>query len=185
MALRKATKEEVDHLSRRPLGLFTQTRIGAMPRVRRVRIGEEHGRDVYLFSVTAPASRSGSHTNATFDHFIAAAVQLPKRIDGRVGILRRGLLHSPRTPGLSEVKEGLSAGVLDDYHVYASDPELAASLVDGSLADWLVAEGHGAYYEIVHDLAVAYKGRNLMLTPRKSLLGRARAFAERIPAPPA
>ena len=33
MALRKATKEEVDHLSRRPLGLFTQTRIGAMPRV--------------------------------------------------------------------------------------------------------------------------------------------------------
>jgi hypothetical protein len=79
VALRKATKEEVDHLSRRPLGLFAQTRIGAMPRVRRVRIG--------------------------------------------------------------------------------------------------------AYYEIVHDLAVAYKGRNFMLTWRKSLLGRAGAFAARIPAP--
>ena len=126
MALRKATKEEVDHLSRRPLGLFTQTRIGAMPRVRRVRIGEEDGRDVYLFSVTAPVSRSGSHTNATFDHFIAAAVQLPRRIEGRVGILRRGLLRSPRTPGLAEVKEGLDARVLDDFHVSASDPEVAA-----------------------------------------------------------
>jgi hypothetical protein len=184
MALRTATKEEVDHLSRRPLGLFTQTRIGAMPRVRRVRIGEEGGRDVYLFSVTAPDSRSGSHTNATFDHFIAGAVQLPHRVEGRVGMLRRGILRTPRTPGLSEVKEGLSAGVLDDYHVYASDPELAATLLDGALADWLVAEGHGACYEIVHDLAVAYKGRNFMVTPRSSLLGRARAIAERIPAPP-
>ena len=184
MALRKATKEEMDHLSHRPLGLFTQTRIGAMPRVRRVRIGEEGGRDVYLFSVTAPVSRSGSHTSATFDHFIAGAVQLPDRIEGRVGILRRGFLRTPRTPGLSEVKEGLGAGVLDDYHVYASDPKLAAALRDGALADWLVAEGHGAYYEIVHDLAVAYKGRNFMLTPRSRLLGRARAFAERIPTPP-
>jgi hypothetical protein len=183
MALRKATKEEVDHLSRRPLGLFTQTRIGAMPRVRRVRIGEEDGRDVYLFSVTAPVSRSGSHTNATFDHFIAAAVQLPRRIEGRVGILRRGLLRSPRTPGLTEVKDGLDARALDDFHVYASDPEVATALVDGALADWLVDDGHGAYYEIVHDLAVAYKGRNFMLTPRKSLLDRARAFAARIPAP--
>ena|SRR5262252_8016341 len=182
MALRKATKEEVDHLSRRPLGLFTQTRIGAMPRVRRVRIGEEDGRDVYLFSVTAPVSRSGSNTQATFDHFIAAAVQLPKRIDGRVGILRRGLLHSPRTPGLADVKDGLDARVLDDFHVYASDPELAGALLDGALADWLVTDGHGAYYEIVHDLSVAYKGRNLMLTRRQSLLGRARAVAERIPA---
>jgi len=183
-ALRKATKEEVDHLSRRPLGLFTQTRIGAMPRVRRVRIGEEGGRDVYLFSVTAPVSRSGSHTNATFDHFIAGAVQLPRRIEGRIGIIRRGFLRSPRTPGLAEVKDGVDAAVLDDYHVYASDASLAAALIDDALVDWLVAEGHGAYYEIVHDLAVAYKGRNFMLTPRTSLLGRARAFAGRIPAPP-
>ena len=182
-ALRKATKEEVEHLSRRPLGLFTQTRIGAMPRVRRVRIGEEGGRDVYLFSVTAPVSRSGSSTDATFDHFVAAAVQLPRRIEGRVAFLRRGFLRSPRTPGLAEVKDGLAAAVLDDYHVHASDPELAAALLDDALVDWLVAEGHGAYYEVVHDLAVAYKGRNFMVTPRKSLLGRARAFAERIPAP--
>jgi hypothetical protein len=106
-----------------------------MPRVRRVRIGEEGGRDAYLFSVTAPVSRSGSHTNATFDHFIAGTVQLPHRVEGRVGMLRRGILRTPRTPGLSEVKERLSAGVLDDYHVYASDPELAATLLDGALAD--------------------------------------------------
>jgi len=184
MALRTATKEEVDHFSHRPLGLFTQTRIGAMPRVRRVRTGEEGGRDVYLFSVTAPVSRSGSNTNATFDHFVGAAVQLPRRIEGRVAILRRGFLRTPRTPGLAEVKDGVDAAVLDDYHVYASDPELVAALIGDALVDWLVTEGHGAYYEIVHDLAVAYKGRNLMLTPRSRLLGRARAFTERIQARP-
>lgn len=182
MALRKATKEEVDHLSRRPLGLFTQTRIGAMPRVRRVRVGEEGGRKVCLFSVTAPASKAGSNTSATFDHFVAAAVELPERIDGRLAILRRGPLHSPRKPQFAEAKDGVDARVLDDYHVYASDPTLAAAVLDGALADWLVKDGHGAYYEIVHDLAVAYKGRNFMLTPRKSLLGRARALADRVPA---
>src|SRR5262249_35244990 len=154
-----------------------------MSRVRRVRIGQAGGRDVYLFSVTAPVSRSGSHTNATFDHFIAGAVQLPRRIEGRIGIIRRGFLRSPRTPGLAEVKDGVDAAVLDDYHVYASDASLAAALIDDALVDWLVAEGHGAYYEILHDLPVAYKGPNFMLTPRTSLLGRARACVEAIPTP--
>ena len=93
-------------------------------------------------------------------------------------------MHSPRTPGLAEVKEGPDARVIDDFHVYASDAQLAATLLDGALADWLVSSGHGAYYEIVHDLSVAYKGRNLMLTRRQSLLGRARAVADRLPAPP-
>jgi hypothetical protein len=66
----------------------TQTRIGAMPRARRVRIGEEGGRDVYLFSVTAPVSRSGTNTHSTYDHLVAGAVQLPHRIEGRFGIIR-------------------------------------------------------------------------------------------------
>jgi hypothetical protein len=180
--LRRATKEEADHLSHRPLGLFTQTSIG-MPRVRRVRIGEDGGRKAYLFSVTVPASKSGSNTNATFDHYVAAAVELPARVDGRVAILRRGLLRSPRKPHLSEVEEGLDPRLLDDFHVYASDPALAASVLDGALVDWLVSDGHGAYYEIVHDLVVAYQGRGVMLTRRQSLLGRARALAERTHAP--
>jgi hypothetical protein len=58
-----------------------------------------------------------------------------------VAILRRGLLRSPGTPHLSEVKEGLDPRLLDDFHPYASDPALAASLLDGALVDWLVSDG--------------------------------------------
>lgn len=159
---------------------FALTRTVRDPRgaVRRLRAVEADGRRAWTFDlrINTHATKDGSTLS---NNYSAAVVELGARIDGRIGLARRGPLRRAEKLGAAEVPAG-TPELQRRFEVRSAPPALADEVLTPSVCSWLAGPGRGFHYEIVHDRVLAYGWRRYISSagPLKAARGLARALAE-------
>jgi hypothetical protein len=169
---RKATKDEARQLLSVPFALTRTAR--APENLRWTTVGESDGRRVWTFDLAINPHSNDSGSDYTYDNYSAAVVQLPRRIDGRVAIARRGFLRNPEESAAPEYEVGTEE-LQRKFRVRASCGSLADELLDARACEWLTGPGRGCHYEIVHDRVLAYGWRRWLggKGPLRAALGLA------------
>jgi hypothetical protein len=140
--------------------------------IRRLRCGEHDGAPTWSFDVVfLGAYVSGTHSTA--QRYSAAVVALPWRVEGRIGITRRGFFRTPQLLVAPELEAG-TRELHRRFTVRGTSPELGA-LLDDHVCAWLTGPGRGFHYEIVHDRVLAYGWRRYLggNGPLKAAIGLA------------
>lgn len=173
----KATDEDARQLLSVPFALTRTVR--GRQNLRRARVDELEGRRVWTFDVAINLRSADHGTESTADNYSAAVVQLPRRIDGRIGIARKGFLRNPEETGAPEVAAGTDE-LQRKYRVRSPDAGLARQVLDERVCEWLTGPGRGFHYEIVHDRVLAYGWRRWLGGdgPRKAALALAEQLSE-------
>jgi hypothetical protein len=145
--------------------------------LRRVRAGEHDGRPAWSFDVVVNLRNAG-HSEMVADNYSAAVVTLPWRVDGRVGLARRGLLRTPQKLDAPVVEVGTDA-LRRRYRVMTPNPDVARALLSEPVCEWLAGPGRGFHYEIVHQRVLAYGWRRYLggSGPRRAAAGLAGVLA--------
>lgn len=169
---RKATEEEARQILSVPFALTRTVR--APQNLRRTRVDDQNGRRVWTFDLAINLRSADHGTESISDNYSAAVVQLPRRIDGRISLARKGLLRNPEEPSAPEVAVG-SDELRDRFRVRSPDAPLAQQVLDARVCAWLTGPGRGFHYEIVHDRVLAYGWRRWLGGdgPRRAALGLA------------
>jgi hypothetical protein len=174
---RKATEEEERQLLSHP---FALTRTVRTPRnLRRTRVDEQDGRRVWTFDLAINLRSADHGTESISDNYSAAVVQLPQRIDGRIGLARKGLLRNPEETSAPEVEVGTEE-LRDKFRVRSASAPVAQQILDERVCEWLTGPGRGFHYEIVHDRVLAYGWRRWLGGdgPRRAALGLAAQLSD-------
>ena len=173
----RASEEEARRLLSVPFAL-TRTVRGPQ-NLRRTRVDEQDGRRVWTFDLAINLRSADHGTESISDNYSAAVVQLPERIDGRIGIARRGFLRNPEEGGAPEVEAGTDE-LRRKYRVRSPSAPLAQQVLDEKVCEWLTGPGRGFHYEIVHDRVIAYGWRRWLGGdgPRKAALGLAEQLSD-------
>jgi hypothetical protein len=172
---RKATKDEARQLLSVPFALTRTVRVPE--NLRWTRVGEADGRRVWTFDLAINPQSHDSGSDYTHDNYSAAVVQVPRRIDGRVAIARRGFLRNPEESAAPEYEAGPEK-LQRKFRVRASSESLADELLDARVCEWLTGPGRGFHYEIVHDRVLAYGWRRWLggKGPLRAALGLAQVL---------
>jgi hypothetical protein len=104
-----------------------------------------------------PRWHEHSDTN-TFNNDSAAVVEPAARIDGRVALARRGILHRAEKAAMPEIEAG-PAQLRRKCTIRSLATPLAHRSLDDRVCAWLTGPGRGFHYEIVHDHVLAYARR--------------------------
>jgi hypothetical protein len=156
---------------------FALTRAVRAPHLRRVRARDVDGVPAWTFDLVTNVRRFADGDSVA-DNYSAAVVALPRRVDGRVSISRRGFLRSPVPLAAPEVEAGTDA-LRRKFRVRSSSAQLAQALLDDEeLCAWLAGPGSSYHYEIAHDRVLAYGWRRYL--GGRGPLRAATAFAQRI-----
>lgn len=154
--LRKGTKDDGRELLRTPFAL-TRTIRTPESGVRRLRVLDGGELRAWRFDLMTNLRRFADGDTVA-DNYSAAVVELPTRVDGRIGFARHGFLRNPVELDLPVVTAG-SPDLQGRYEIRASSPELAAAVVTQSVSDWLCGDGGSFHYELVHNRLLAYGWR--------------------------
>jgi hypothetical protein len=169
---RKATEEETRQLLAVPFALTRSVR--APQNLRRIRVDDADGHRVWTFDLAINLRSADHGTGSISDNYSAAVVQLPMRVDGRIGLARRGLLRNPEESSAPEIEAGTDE-LREKYRVRSADASPAQQILDEAVCAWLTGPGRGFHYEIVHDRVLAYGWRRWLGGdgPRQAALGLA------------
>lgn len=128
--------------------------------IRRLRVGKSENRRTWAFDLIINHQITGG-TESIANNYSAGVVELAKRVDGRIGLDRNGLMRRAETLDAPEVSAGTEElrGV---FTVRATSEDLAARVLDKDVCVWLVGSGRGFHYEIVHDRVLAYGWRRYL-----------------------
>jgi hypothetical protein len=174
----KASEEEARQVLSVPFAL-TRTVRGPQ-NLRRTRVDEREGRRVWTFDLAINLRSTDHGTGSVADNYSAAVVQLPKRIDGRITLARKGILRNPEEAGLPEVAAGTEQ-LRRKYRVRSPSAPLAQQVLDEEVCEWLTGPGRGFHYEIVHDRVLAYGWRRWLGGdgPRRAALALAEQLSNK------
>ena len=154
--MNKASKDEARRLLRVPFALTRSVRAPEAG-LRRVRIGQIEGREVWTFDLSINL-RNFADGDTTANNYSGAVVQLPSRVDGRIALARKGFLRRAEQAAAPEVQAGTEE-VRRRFEVRSTSAELAEQVLDDRVCEWLTGPGRGFHYEIVHDRVLAYGWR--------------------------
>jgi hypothetical protein len=155
--------EEAQRLLRVPFALTRSIRVSESG-LRRFRQGQWEGRRTWTFDVVINQRYdhfSEQYGDMSANNYSAAVVELPVRVDGRIGLARRGLLRSPEKLSAPEIEVG-TGELLRRFSVRATSHRVAEQLLDDRACEWLTGRGRGFHYEIVHNRVLAYGWRRYL-----------------------
>jgi hypothetical protein len=155
--------EEAQRLLSVPFAL-TRTVRAPESGLRRFRVGRWEGRRTWTFDVVInhrPNHFSEQDGDMIANSYSAAVVELPLRVDGRIGLARRGFLRSPEKLSAPEIEVGTSE-LLRRFTVNATSHAVAEQVLDERACEWLTGPGRRFHYEIAHNRVLAYGWRRYL-----------------------
>jgi hypothetical protein len=155
--------EEAKRLLHVPFALTRTIRVPESG-LRRFRVGHWEGRRTWTFDVLINHRHnyfSEQDGDMIANSYSAAVVELPVRLDDRIGLARGGLLRSPEKLSAPEIEAGTTE-LLRRFTVNATAPALAEQLLDNRACEWLTGRGRGFHYEIIHNRVLAYSWRRYL-----------------------
>jgi hypothetical protein len=155
--------EEAERLLRVPFALTRTIRVPESG-LRRLRVGHWEGRRTWSFDVVINHRHnyfSEQDGDMIANSYSAAVVELPVRVDGRIGLARRGFLRSPEKLSAPEIEVGPSE-LLRRFSVRASSQKVAEQVLDDRACEWLAGPGRRFHYEIAQNRVLAYGWRRYL-----------------------
>jgi hypothetical protein len=128
--------------------------------LRRVRRSEQDGLRTWSFDLVTNRQNHGGTQN-TASNYSAGVAELRSRLEMRLSLSRRGMFRRP-VPLDAPVLEVGSEALRRLFTVHGTSAELAGTVLNDSACAWLLSDGNGFHYEIVHDRVLAYGWRRYL-----------------------